>query len=165
MKVLINVYPRGGNRLRPRQNCWRFADDIFNGIFLNKDFSASNTSPLKYVPWGAIDNAALVQIFVCWRTGDEPLSESIIFFLAYNAALGLDDLIQAFNEQEQCWKDGWTITYTQKPWVLVITHPCPNFNGGLVQRMVMSSFDEYNYIPQQTVLAITNSCHKLKWIC
>ena len=55
------------------------ADGIFKYIFLNENIWISNRIPLKYVPWGLIDNmSALVQI-MAWRySGDKPLSEPML---------------------------------------------------------------------------------------
>ena len=42
------------NALRPRQNGWRFADDIFKCIFLNENAWISIKIPLKFIPEGLI---------------------------------------------------------------------------------------------------------------
>ena len=67
--------------LRPRQNGHHFADDIFKCISLNENFWILNKIPLKYVPYGLIDNmAALVQI-MAWRRADvKPLSEPMMAY-------------------------------------------------------------------------------------
>ena len=63
------------NTLRPRQNGRHFADDIFKGIFLNKNAWIPIKISLKFVPQGPIKNIpALVQIMAWRRPGDKPLS-------------------------------------------------------------------------------------------
>ena len=70
------------NTLRPKQNGWLFADDMFKRIFLNEDICISNKISLKYVPRGLIDNmSTLVQIMAWRRPGDKPLSEPMMIGL------------------------------------------------------------------------------------
>ena len=66
--------------LRPRQNGWHFAGDIFKCIFLNESvWILLNISP-KFVPKGKINSiTALVQIMAWQQPGDKPLSEPIKF--------------------------------------------------------------------------------------
>ena len=67
------------NTLRPRQNGRCFADDTFTRIFLNENVRISITISLKFVPQGPINNnSALVQIMAWRRSGDKPLSESMM---------------------------------------------------------------------------------------
>ena len=62
------------NSSPPGQNVFRFADDIFQWIFLNEKFCISIQISLKFVPQGPIDNnSALVQVMTRHRTGDKPL--------------------------------------------------------------------------------------------
>ena len=62
------------NTLRPRQDGWHFADDIFKCIFLNENIWIK--SSLKFVPRGPINNIpALVQIMAWRQPGDKPLSD------------------------------------------------------------------------------------------
>ena len=64
------------NTLTPRQNGHRFADDTFKRIFLNGNVT------LKFVPKGPINNnPALVQMMAWRRSGDKPLSESMMVSL------------------------------------------------------------------------------------
>ena len=67
--------------LRSRQNghnC-RFADYVFKCLFFNEDLWISSYMPLKYVPFGFIDNiSALVQIMVLRRLDYKPLSEQMM---------------------------------------------------------------------------------------
>ena len=70
------------NKLRPRQNCRRFADDTFKRIFLNENVRISIKISLKFVPKGPINNnPALVQIMAWRRSGDKPLSEPMMVSL------------------------------------------------------------------------------------
>ena len=62
------------NTLRPRQNGYRFGDDIFKCILLNENVWILIEISLKLVQRGSI-NPALVQIMAWRRTGNNPLSE------------------------------------------------------------------------------------------
>ena len=67
------------NTLRSRQNGRHFADDIFKRIFLNGNVWISINISLRFVPRGPINNIpALVQIMVWRRSGDKPLSETMV---------------------------------------------------------------------------------------
>ena len=67
------------NSLRPRQNKPHIADDVFKGNFGNENFRISIQISLKFVPKGPINIfPALVQIMAWRRTGDKPLSESMM---------------------------------------------------------------------------------------
>ena len=67
--------------LRPRQNGRHFPDDIYQCIFLNENIILIGIS-LNFVPKGPINNIpALVQIVVWRRSGDKPLSESLMVSL------------------------------------------------------------------------------------
>ena len=67
------------NTLRPRQNGRRFANDTFKRIYLNENFTISIKISLKFVPKGPITkNPALVQIMAWRRSGDKPLSETMM---------------------------------------------------------------------------------------
>ena len=70
------------NTLRPRRNEQHFADDIFKRIFFNANIWILIKIILKFVPKGPIDNIpALVQIMAWRRSGDKPLSESMMVSL------------------------------------------------------------------------------------
>ena len=70
------------NTLRLRQNGRHFPDDIFNCIFLNENAWISIKISLKFVPKGPINKIpALVQIMAWRRSGDKPLSESMMVSL------------------------------------------------------------------------------------
>ena len=67
------------NTLRPRQNERHLADDIFKCIFLNENVWIPIKISLRFVPKGPINNIpALVQIMAWRRSGDKPLSESMM---------------------------------------------------------------------------------------
>ena len=67
------------NSLRPRRNRRHFADDTFKRIFLNENVRISIKISLKFVPKGPINNIpALVQIMAWCRSGDKPLSETMM---------------------------------------------------------------------------------------
>ena len=67
------------NTLRPRQNCHRFADSIFKGIFMNENVWISLEISLKFVPKIWIKNIpALVKIMAWHQPGDKPLSEPMM---------------------------------------------------------------------------------------
>ena len=67
------------NSLRPRQNGYKFPDDIFKCVFLNENVQISIKSSLKFVPNGLINNIpALVQIMAWHRPGDKSLSEPMM---------------------------------------------------------------------------------------
>ena len=70
------------NTLRPRQNGRHFADNIFKCIFLNENVWIGIKNSLKFVPKGAINNIpTLLQIMAWRRSGDKPLSESMLVSL------------------------------------------------------------------------------------
>ena len=74
--------PHHLNTLRPRQDERHFADDIFTCIFFNENCCIMIKFSLKYARKGRIDNnPALVQIMAWRRSGDEPLSESMMISL------------------------------------------------------------------------------------
>ena len=58
------------------QNGSHFADNIFEGIFLNENVWIPIKISLKFVPKDLINNIpALVHIMAWWRIGNKPLSE------------------------------------------------------------------------------------------
>ena len=70
------------NTLRPRRNEQHFADDIFKRIFFNENDWISIKISLKVVPKGPIKNIpVLVQIMAWCRSGNKPLSESMMVSL------------------------------------------------------------------------------------
>ena len=67
------------NTWRPRQNGRHFPDDSFKWIFLNENVWISIKISLNFVPKVPINNIpALVQIMAWRRSGDKPLSESMV---------------------------------------------------------------------------------------
>ena len=70
---------QGSRYLRPRQDGRHLPDDILNHISLNENVWISIKIPLKFVPNGAINNIpALFQIMTWRRSGDKPLSETMM---------------------------------------------------------------------------------------
>ena len=70
------------NTSRPGQNGRHFADDTFKRIFLNENFRISIKISLKFVPKGPNNNnPALVQVMAWRRSGDKPLSETLMVSL------------------------------------------------------------------------------------
>ena len=84
--------------LRLRQNGHNFTD-IFKWIFLNENLWISLKTSRNFVPKGPLDNNSLVQIMAWRRSGDKPLSESIMVSLLTHiyASLGLDELSHMFS--------------------------------------------------------------------
>ena len=78
MSALL-VRPHRVNKLRSRQNCRHFADDIFKWIFWNENVWISLTISLKCILNARINNIpALVQVMAWCRPGDKPLSEPMM---------------------------------------------------------------------------------------
>ena len=70
------------NTLKPRQNGRHFPDDIFKWIFLNENISISIKIYLKSVPEGPVNHiSALVQVTICGRPGDKPISQPMMVSL------------------------------------------------------------------------------------
>ena len=70
------------NSLRPIPNRRHFADDIFKCIFENENEWTTPRISLKFVPKVRISNIpALVQIMAWRRSGDKPLSETVMVSL------------------------------------------------------------------------------------
>ena len=80
--LLVNEETDIINTLRPKQNGRHYADDIFKCIFLNENVWIPIEISLKFVPKGPINNIpALVQIMAWRRSGDKPLSETMMVSL------------------------------------------------------------------------------------
>ena len=70
------------NKLRPRQNCRYFPNDILKRIFLNEDVLYSIKISLKFVPMGPINNIPALVLIMAWRRQDDkPLSEPMMVSL------------------------------------------------------------------------------------
>ena len=83
------------NTLRPRQNGWHFADDIFKRIFFNKNVWISIKISLKFVSKGLINNIpALVQIMAWRRPGAKPLSEAMMVNLPTHICVSRPQLVK-----------------------------------------------------------------------
>ena len=92
------------NKLRPRQNCHRFADDIFKCIFLNENVSTCITIKisLKFAPKGPINNnPALVQIMAWRQSGDKPLSEPMMASLLTHICVTLPQWVKGKGSAKQ----------------------------------------------------------------
>ena len=75
------------NTLRQRQNCRHFADNIFKCIFLNENVLISIKISQNVIPKGLFNHIpALVQIMAWRQSGDKPLSESMMAYVA-NASM------------------------------------------------------------------------------
>ena len=86
------------NTLRPRQNGRRFADDTFKRIFLNENVRIPIKISLKFVPKGPINNnPALVQIMAWRRSGDKPLSESMMVRLLTHICVTRPQWVNSFS--------------------------------------------------------------------
>ena len=71
--------PQSLNTLRRRQNGRHFPDNIFKCILLNENVWILPKTLLKFVPEVPINNIpAFVQIMVCRRPGNKPLSEPMM---------------------------------------------------------------------------------------
>ena len=68
--------------MRPRQNGRHFTDGIFKCTFLSENVWILIKNSLKFVPKGPINNISTwVQIMAWRRSGDKPLSESMLVSL------------------------------------------------------------------------------------
>ena len=85
------------NTLRPWQDGRHFADDIFTCIFFNENCCILIKFSLKYVNKGPIDNnTALVQIMAWRRSGDKPLSETMMISLPTHICVIRPQWVNAF---------------------------------------------------------------------
>ena len=82
------------NTLRPRQDGQQFPEDIFKCIFLNENVWISIKISLKFfVPKGPINKIpTLVQIMAWPRSGNKPLSETMLVYWHIYVSLGLNEL-------------------------------------------------------------------------
>ena len=64
------------NTLKPGQNGWHFADDIFDCNFCNENCFILIKIPLKYVPKGLIYNSPILVDIMAWhRKIKKPLNQ------------------------------------------------------------------------------------------
>ena len=71
------------NTLRSRQNGCLFPDDIFKGIFFNKNVLIAIKISLKFVPRALVNNnPSLVQKRTWRRTISKPLCEAMMAYFA-----------------------------------------------------------------------------------
>ena len=82
------------NTLRPRRNWQHFAEDILKRIFFDENVWIVIKIQLKFVPEGPINNIpGLVQIMAWRRSGDKPLSETMMVSLpTHIRVIGLIEL-------------------------------------------------------------------------
>ena len=81
------------NTYRPRRSRRRFADDIFQWIYLNENLWISIDISLKCVLKGQIDNIRELVWILAWRRlVDKPLFVLCLAFWRIYASLGLDEL-------------------------------------------------------------------------
>ena len=103
------------NTLRPRQIGRRFADDTIKRIFLNENVRISIKFLLKFVPKGPINNyPALIRIMVWRRSGDKPLSETMMVILPMHICVTRPQWVK-WNFREVIFKlilviDGWVFS-------------------------------------------------------
>ena len=91
------------NTLRTRQNGRLFADNIFQRMFFNQNVWISITISLKFVPKGPINNIpTLVQIMAWRRSGNKPLSESMLVSLPMHICVTWPQTAVG-HQQPQCW--------------------------------------------------------------
>ena len=70
------------NTLTLRQNGHHFPHDMFKCIFLNENVWISIKISLKFVPMGPFNNIPTLVTIMAWcRTGNKPLSESMMDIL------------------------------------------------------------------------------------
>ena len=80
--------------MRPIQNGWYFADDIFKCIFLNENVGISNIISLRCISEGLIDGkSALFQVMAWHLLGAKSLPEPMITQLLGHVLCSLDDLM------------------------------------------------------------------------
>ena len=67
------------NTLRPEQFGWQFAKNIFQYIFLNKNWLMLMEILLRFLPYDPINSkSAVVQVMAWHRTGDKPIPEPMM---------------------------------------------------------------------------------------
>ena len=54
--------------------------DIFWWIIRNENIWSYIEKPIKFVPKGAIDKSALIQVMARWRPGEKPLPEPMLTY-------------------------------------------------------------------------------------
>ena len=108
------------NTLRPRQNGRRFADDTFKRIFVNENVRISIKISLNFVPKGPINNIpALVQIMAWRRSGDKPLSESMMVSLLTHICVTRPQWVKTVLTYRQPDPNG---THVSELWIIIHTH-------------------------------------------
>ena len=132
------------NRLRPRQDGRRFADDTFKRIFLNENVWFSIEVSLKFVPKGPINNIpALVQIMAWRRPGDKPLFEPMMVSLLTHICVTRPQWVNNVAADYQM---------TQRCHHIKLHKICPQIRA----RMLMFNDESYK-------LNLVLPQHKLRW--
>ena len=87
----------GVNTLRPRQNGRHFTDDTFRLIFLNENVKISTKISLQFVSKGPINNIPALVLIMAWhRSGDKPLSESVVVSLLTHICVTLPQWVKSY---------------------------------------------------------------------
>ena len=115
--------------LRPRQNGRLFAHNIFQRMFFNQNVWISITISLKFVPKGPINNIpTLVQIMAWRRSGDKPLSESMLVSLPMHICVTWPQTAVG-HQQPQCWLlNSYIKLYINNYFEYVIIHSMKSSN-------------------------------------
>ena len=115
----------GLNKLRQRQNCCHFTDDIFKCIFLNENVWILFKISLKFVPKIWVNNIpALVQMMAWCRLGNRPLSEPMM--------VGLLMHIYIYVTWPQCVKrklSSWLTVWFQWVWLPRVDSPYNSYRS------------------------------------
>ena len=126
------------NTLRPRQNGCHFPDDIINCIFLTENVWISIKISMKIVPKGPINNIpSLVQIMAWRRSGDKPLSETIMANLLTHICVTRP---QWFNPCTESKKFVWLITAFRKDIALCFNTDSSKPLLVLIHKWILNSY-------------------------
>ena len=108
--------------LRQRQNGRRFADNTFKRIFLNKNDRISIKISLKFVPKDPINNyPASVQIMAWRRSGDKPLTESMMVSLLTHVCVTWPQWV---NSRYIITRDTWVLVFQGEGFQFVYMEKC-----------------------------------------
>ena len=112
------------NTSRPRQNGRHFSDDIFKRIFLKANCLILIKISLKFVLQGPLNNIpALVQTMAWYRSGDKPLSESMMV-LFDDAYICVTRPQWVKRDMYVIWYDSYGIVFiVESTWWLLVTWP------------------------------------------
>ena len=97
LRIVNSFHVLSFNTLRPRRNEQHFADDIFKRIFFNENVWISIKVSLKFVCKRSMNNIpALVQIMAWRRSGDKPLSGSMMISLPTHICVSRPQWVNPF---------------------------------------------------------------------